>query len=243
MTGATDPAAALPSARGRRVGVELAAHLERLIAVGEFVPGGRLPAERDLAGSMRVSRASVREALQHLEARSLVERVHGRGTVVLEPPPQVAELDDGLTETARELADVAELREVVEPRIAEFAARRSTAVDLRRLEDLLAASHEDLPGADSLRLDQDFHATLARASQNPLLIAVNALATTWTADVRRHSHATRRARRVSIEGHGAVLEAVRARDGSAAATAMTRHLTDVAALIRHATATGPGDRS
>lgn len=225
----------LPRRRTRGVGIEIASHLERLIAVGELAPGERLPAERDLAESLAVSRGSVRDALGHLEAKRLVERVHGRGTVVTPPPPQVAELYTGLADTAKELADVAELRTVVEPRIAEFAALRATDSDLLQLEEILRSAHEGLAAADSVRLDVEFHSALARASQNPLLATVNTLACSWTGDVRRRSHTTRRARRISLEGHRAIYTAVQARDAVAAGRAMTEHLTEVAALTRTAT--------
>ena len=230
----------LPRRPTHSVGVEIAAHLERLIATRELEPGARLPAERELAESLAVSRGSVRDALSHLESKSIVERVQGRGTVVCLPPSQVGELHTGLDETEKELADVAELRAVVEPRIAEFAALRATASDLLQLEDLLARSHEGLVSADSVRLDVEFHSALARASQNPLLATVNTLACSWTPDVRRRSHLTRRARRISVEGHRAVFAAVRARDGEAARQAMADHLDAVAALTRLAT-DGPPD--
>ncbi|HEY2206728.1 MAG TPA: FCD domain-containing protein [Pseudonocardia sp.] len=231
----TTPVPPLPRRRTQGVGVEIAAHLERLIAIGELASGTRLPAERELAGSLRVSRGSLREALRQLEAKSLVERVQGRGTVVVPAPPRVTELSRGFTDVAKELADVAELRSVVEPRIAEFAALRATPSDLLQLEEILHASHDGLMAAESLRLDIEFHSALARASQNPLLATVNTVACSWTGDVRRRSHTTRRARRISVEGHRAIFAAVLARDGAAAATAMGEHLADVAALTRAAT--------
>jgi GntR family transcriptional repressor for pyruvate dehydrogenase complex len=225
----------LPRRRNQGVGIEIAAHLERLIALGELAPGARLPGERELAASLAVSRGSVRDALGHLQSKSLIERTHGRGTVVALPSPRVGELHSGLTATEKELADVAELRVVVEPRIAEFAALRATASDLLQLEEILLRSHECLAAAESLRLDIEFHSALARASQNPLLATVNTVACSWTGDVRRRSHTTRGARRISLEGHRAIYAAVRTRDGAAAARAMIEHLDAVAALTRMAT--------
>ncbi len=200
-----------------------------------LTPGARLLAERELAESLAVSRGSVRDALGHLQSKSLVERVHGRGAIVALSPPQVAELYTGLAASEKELTDVTELRAVVEPRIAEFAALRATAADLLKLEEILHSSHEGLTTADPVRLDIEFHSALARASQNPLLATVNTVACSWTGDVRRRSHTTRRARRISLDGHRAIYAAVLARDGVAAAAAMTAHLTDVAALTRAAT--------
>jgi len=231
---ATVPPLSRPRSGG--VSVEIAAHLERLIAAGELAPGARLPAERELATSLEVSRGSIREALQELGSKHLVERVQGRGTVVASVPPHVTALHRGLGETAQELADVAELRAVVEPRIAEFAALRATSSDLLQLAEILQATTDGILAAESLRLDVEFHSALARASQNPLLATVNTVACSWTGDVRRRSHTTRRARRISAHGHRAIFAAVRARDGAAASRAMVEHLGDVAALTRAATA-------
>jgi DNA-binding FadR family transcriptional regulator len=227
-----------PPHRQRGVGTEIAAHLERLIAVGELTPGQRLPAERELAESFAVSRGSVRDALGQLASKNLVERVHGRGTIVAIPPPTVGELLTGLDGVEKELADVAELRAVVEPRIAEFAALRATPSDLLQLEEILLRSSAELGVAESVRLDIEFHSAVARASQNPLLATVNTLACSWTGDVRRRSHTTRRAREISLAGHRAIYAAVRARDGAGALRAMTEHLTAVAALTRLATEEG-----
>lgn len=241
----TDPPLPPPPWLPRRahgVGIEIAAHLERLIATGELASGARLPAERELAESFAVSRGSVRDALGHLESKSLVERVQGRGTVVCLPPAHSGELYAGLDDTEKELADVAELRAVVEPRIAEFAALRATASDLLQMEDILSRSHDGLVPAESVRLDVEFHSTLARASRNPLLATVNTLASSWTPDVRRRSHTTRRARRVSVQGHRAILAAVSVRDGDAARQAMADHLDAVAALTRLATDSEGGRR-
>lgn len=220
------------SRRSQAVSAGLAAHLEHLIAVGEFAPGSKLPAERVLAESLAVSRASLREALQHLETKNLIERMHGRGTIVLAPPARVTELYNEFTGIEQELADVAELRSVVEPKIAELAATRASPSDLRQMEDILRDSGGELAAADSLRLDMDFHLALARASQNPLLGTLSTLVSSWTAEVRQHSHSTREGRRVSVEGHRAIHLAILAKDSATAARAMTSHLDEVAALIR-----------
>jgi GntR family transcriptional repressor for pyruvate dehydrogenase complex len=59
-------------------------HVERLILEGKVRPGQRLPSERGLAEEFDVSRPTVREAIQKLEARGLVQRRHGGGTFVAE---------------------------------------------------------------------------------------------------------------------------------------------------------------
>jgi GntR family transcriptional repressor for pyruvate dehydrogenase complex len=67
--------------RVRSVSAQIAAHLERLITLGDLNPGDRLPAERDLAADLQVSRASLREAMHELEAKKLIERSCSAGVV------------------------------------------------------------------------------------------------------------------------------------------------------------------
>ncbi|GAB3600633.1 FadR/GntR family transcriptional regulator [Microbacterium tumbae] len=215
--------------------VVLAAHFEKLIATGELAPGSRLPPERELAASFRVSRSSLREAMHELESKHLIERAPGRGTRVLhaaERPEQFA----ALSAEQAEQSHAAELRGIIEPSIASLAAVRATPANILQLHDVLDRSHESLLQAESLRLDLEFHLLLAQAAQNPLLSALQSMTSEWTSDVRQHSHSTRHGRRVSVEGHRAIFEAVQAHDADAASTAMAAHLADVRALIRKAAA-------
>lgn len=125
---------------------EVGAYVERLIDT-ELSPGDRLPPERELAALLHVSRTSVREAMGELERRRRIERTPGRGTTVLPRPATSSELERDLVLTTAELADVAELRLVVEPQIAGLAATRATDADLVLLESTLADSHAGLTPA------------------------------------------------------------------------------------------------
>jgi len=215
--------------RGRAVSGEVGAYLERLIR-SDLSPGDRLPAERELADSLNVSRTSVREALQELEQRRLIARAPGRGTTVLPPSDSVIELAS-LQVADPEERDVTELRMVIEPQIADLAARRATDADLVRLEQILVASHAGLTPVESLELDVQFHRQLAASSRNPLLISLCDLTGSWIQVVRARSHQTRKGRRASVEGHRRIYDAVLAGDSVAANTAMTDHLADVARLV------------
>lgn len=220
--------------RPQSVSVALAAHFERLIATGEISPGTRLPSERELAASMSVSRSSLREAMHELESKRLVSRVRGRGTIVLAPTASVDELL-AIAGGGTEQEHAAELRSVIEPSIAELAAHRATSANLLQLRDVLDKSHENLLQAESLRLDVEFHLLLAQAAQNPLLTALQTLASEWTGEVRKHSHSTRHGRCASVRGHQEIFDAVRTHDGLAARRAMEDHLRDVRELVAKAT--------
>ena len=126
---------------------------------------------------------------------------------------------------------MSELRSLVEPQIAGLAALRATEADLLSLEQTLNAQHAGLSASESQAVDLRFHTQLARASGNPLLVALVTSTNHWTAGVRRRSHVTRAGRRASVDGHRAIVRAVAGRDQAAAIAAMTAHLADVARLV------------
>ena len=213
--------------RTRSISAELAAHLENLISQGQMKPGERLPPERELAASMGVSRASLRQAMFELESKQLIDRRQGSGSVVLGPPENVSNLYDRFAGHDVELANALELRDLVEPRIALMAALRAVDSNLFSLEDVLLRSNENLSAAESIGLDIEFHMLLAHAAQNPLLVTLCTMTNGWTQDLRRLSHEHTRGRRISIAGHRNIYAAVAARDGAGAARAMEEHLRDV----------------
>ncbi|MEU6537850.1 FadR/GntR family transcriptional regulator [Streptomyces sp. NPDC047000] len=215
------------------VSSEIVAHIETLISNGSLAPGTKLPPERDLAQVLRVSRASLREAMHELEAKRVIERRPGRGTIVMEAPAHVRSMYEEMSDSERTLRDVAELRETIEPKFAQLAAERATRASLYALEQVLeTTARPDLSQEDSLRADITFHMLLAQMSQNPLMIALNSLANSWTESVRAISHSSAGARRSSHDGHQLILTAVRDGNGAAARDAMLAHLADVALLTK-----------
>jgi GntR family transcriptional repressor for pyruvate dehydrogenase complex len=214
------------------VSSEIVAHIETLISSGSLTPGTKLPPERELAQVLKVSRVSLREAMHELEAKRVIERKPGRGTVVLDVTSHVQTLYEEMSESERTLRDVAELRETIEPKFAELAAERATKATLYALEQVLDKARHDVSQDESLQADISFHMLVAQASQNPLMVALNSLACRWTESVRAFSHETPQARQSSHNGHQLIFEAVRSGNGAAARDAMLAHLADVAALTR-----------
>lgn len=220
--------------RGQSMSVVLAAHFERLIATRELAPGSRLPSERVLAESFDVSRSTLREAMHELEAKRLIDRRPGRGTTVLAVQQNSTDLRNLDVDDVSQ-AHAAELREIIEPSIAALAASRASPSNMLQLSDVLDRSHENLLQSESLRLDVEFHLLLARAAQNPLLESLQEMSSGWTNDVRQFSHATRRGRRISTQGHHRIYQAICDHDPVAAQEAMVLHLQDVKDLIARAT--------
>ncbi|UQE74163.1 FadR family transcriptional regulator [Gordonia sp. PP30] len=218
--------------RSTSVGSEIVAYLERLISTGDLAPGTRLPSERELAAQFEVSRASLREAMHELEVKNMIARRPGRGTIVAESAAWNVDLYERLSEAERTLRDVAELRETIEPRVAELAATRITDSTLIALEEVLQATTAPLDQEESMRLDIAFHMLVAQASQNRLLIALGSLANEWTESTRTLSHADAASRSLSHSGHQHIYEGLRKRDADAARKAMVQHLSEVAAMTR-----------
>ncbi|MXY32536.1 MAG: FadR family transcriptional regulator [Boseongicola sp. SB0664_bin_43] len=151
------------------------AQIEDLIASGVLKQGRRLPAERDLAEMLGVSRPKLREALQVLEERGLVSSRHGEGTFV-SPLTGQAMLPALLALYGRHeqtFFDYLEYRREQEGFAARLAARRATRADKERIEEILTETERAWTENDAeAAREADFalHAAIVDASQNATLI-------------------------------------------------------------------------
>ena len=147
--------------------------VERLgtaIRTGLLAPGTRLPAERKLAGQLRISRSTLRQALTTLVQTGHLTSVRGRsgGTFVAEHPP-LHERDESVLD--RDAWAVLDRRVAVEVGAAMLAAERSEPAALADL-DVLVERMGAAEGFDAYRLaDIRFHIGLAEAARSPELVA------------------------------------------------------------------------
>lgn len=223
---------------GQTTGGRLAGELVRMIRDGSLVAGDRIPAERELAELVGMSRASVREALRELELRGMLDRRPGRGTVVVDAPRP--DLDAGLlgsVDTAgRMLREVMDLRAVVEPPITERAAARGTAVEVEALRVLVEDSEVAAHGGEKdygryVDLDVEFHLALARMTHNPFLGRLLEVTNEWMAPSRQSALQSTRRIEVSLAAHKKIYAAVADRDPDRASAAMREHLDQIQRLI------------
>ncbi|MFF4245144.1 FadR/GntR family transcriptional regulator [Streptomyces sp. NPDC001822] len=227
----------LPALRPVRAGNGFEEALERILQVvrlGLVPAGGRLPAERELAGLLGVSRVTLREVLKVLQDQGLLEARRGRygGTFVL-PRPGGADGDELRRRVAdTDIEDVLLFREVLEAGAAGLCASRGLDdAGADRLRTALAATHE-APLPDYRRLDTLFHLTLAELSGSPSLAAryaavratVNDLLDCIPLLVRNLEH--------SQAQHTALVEAVLDGDEEAARAVTREHCAGTAALLR-----------
>jgi GntR family transcriptional repressor for pyruvate dehydrogenase complex len=150
--------------------------VEDSILKGQLKPGDQLPAERDLAHSFGVSRTAVREAVKTLREKGLVEAYSGRGTFVTNGTSNSIRqsLDLMIRINPNEgLANLAELRLVLEPEIASLAATRIEEQLLSTMREAVAEMDRSLRDPDAyVEADLDFHLALAEAAANPLILSL-----------------------------------------------------------------------
>lgn len=138
------------------------------IASGELRPGSQLAAERALAEQFGVARTSVREAIQALVALGFIERRGNRSYVVEQVPDSELRATDGRRKAIRSLL---EARRVLELTLFELAASRATKRERAETIDL-ARQPAPTTLEEWVIADRAFHASIASACGNPVLVEV-----------------------------------------------------------------------
>ncbi len=213
-----------------RVSDRVAAEILRLIASGDLPPGEKLPAERQLAEMMKVSRVSIRAALQRLQGQGFVSAVQGGGTRVVSA---TGDTDPALTELVRidrsNLHDLAEIRSNLEVWAARRAAENARPKHLKEMAASLEAMASPERDAHERALDDvAFHLAVARASgsavYNHILTVIRDILTEMLDYHRYELFGTPADDAAVLAQHQAIYDAIEARDASGAAEAMDLHL-------------------
>ncbi len=200
-----------------------------LIETGKLRSGDRLPAERELARELGVSRPSVRSGLKTLAAMGVVRIRQGAGTFITAGPPK---LDSEPLSFLAALhgftrAQMFEARLVLEVTVASLAADRTRHAP----ERLIAISDETTEMFASLDdpdrfLDHDirFHRAVAAAADNPILSSLVDMVSTMFRELRRQTIGRAHDLRQAADEHRGIYQAIRAHDAERARRAMSDHL-------------------
>lgn len=225
--------------RPRRMSTETAlARLRAHLAAGGYDPQARLEPERLLATKLGCSRETLRVALAALEGEGLVWRHVGQGTFVGPRPAQEPVRTPVLFEMAS-AADLLSARLLIEPPIAGAAAAAADAEQVARLRRLAAESGAAANFPAYELADAAFHGAIARASSNPLFVAILDLLSAARGRARwqrEHAATSRRVREreYAAQGgrmHAAIVEAIAAGDAEGAHRAMHDHLHTIRTLM------------
>lgn len=220
------PSMPLQAIEPQRLYQRVAEQLAELIRDGEFDQGRKLPAERELAKMLGVSRPVVREAMVALEIAGLVEVRTGSGTHVTTPVEE-GEGDGAATDERLDVGAVLVARALIEGETAALAAEVASPRDLAAIEAAALALRAAIRAEREHReADHAFHTAIVAACGNLVLAGI--VEGLWRDSNRPGTG--RSARRAparlaqSLAEHIAILDAIRARDPIAARAAMRAHL-------------------
>jgi GntR family transcriptional repressor for pyruvate dehydrogenase complex len=221
---------------------QIVQQIEESIMKGALKEGDQLPAERELAQQFGVSRTAVREAVKALREKGLVEAYPGRGTFITNGTSHsIRQTLDRMIKIGQPegTANLAEVREILEPEIAALAATRANEENIAAMREAIAVMDSARQDPDEfIEADLDFHLALAEAASNPLILS---LIDSIVGLLREQ-----RMRIFYVDGgpergqyhHKRILEAVEHRDSQGARDAMRAHLRQVRADSRN-TSSGP----
>src|ERR1019366_6948611 len=152
---------------------EVAKQLERRITE-EMKPGDLLPPERQLVEMLGVSLSSVRDAIRSLELKGLLEPRQGVGTVVCRPGASPANpLANALLEKRKTVAELLDVRQMLEPPLAGRAALHATRDEIAEMDEILARQEAEVRcGELGIKEDSEFHYSIALASNNSAVLKV-----------------------------------------------------------------------
>ena len=227
---------AFHAVRKTRVSQGVIEQVRDLITSGQLRSGDRLPAERELAQALSVSRSAVREAIRAMESLGLVEVRAGEGTFVAAPGgPTRNPISARLFQAWSEQRKLFEIRRLIEPGLAALAARRATR---EQIEDMAAVLKEQQAevrrGGTGIKENSEFHALIVEAAGNEVLVRImgdlrDLLKKTREATWRQGDPSVRSLR--SLKHHRHILRAIERRDPALAERRMRDHIREVEELV------------
>jgi len=215
--------------------------IQTAINLGRFLPGDRLPTERDLADMLHVSRTTVREAIGVLQGRGVIEVRRGRtgGLIVREVLRTRADLKKLVRANRDQLRDTFDYRVAVESAAAALAAERRTRGDLATLRGLVALlssiveQEVELTGASHvaqfLNADSQLHVAIAKSARSSRLAA--AIVETRSAMFLPVGAVFTKLEPTANHLHEQVVDAIAMRDSNLAGQLMAEHINATRATI------------
>jgi len=220
--------------RKTRVFEGVAQQIQRFIVDGAMKPGDRLPSERELAERFAVSRTSVRDAIRTLEFVGLVVPRQGDGTVVADVSPEavVTPLASVLLRKRELIAELLDVRKMIEPALAARAAVHATLEEIAHLEEILRRQRQKLlRGEPTVEEDGEFHYAIALAARNTVVWKVLDVLMQLLHETRARSLQTQGRPQRSFAGHRRILAAIKRRDPDAAERAVRRHVEEIESIV------------
>ena len=219
--------------KNKKVYQHVIEQVQVMVMDGTLKKGDKLPAERELAEALGVSRTSVREALRALEIIGTIESRQGEGNFIatnmekslFEPLSVMFKLNQGRSE------DILELRIIIELEAARLAAERIEEKDMETLDELIQALAKAKDENESVIIDKEIHYKIAEITGNYLIISVlNAISTlmeSFIKEARVRIINWAKERNLLLQQHQEICASIIAKDPVRAIRAMNAHFQTV----------------
>ncbi len=224
----TSPSARPSGSNRPNLSNQLANGVIELIRERKLMPGDRLPTARELAETFEVATPTMREALRKLQATGVVDIRHGSGIYVLRAEQRLVVANPGYGDLeTHTILQILDARLLVEPHLAELAARNIDADRLAAIARVVERAAEEIRLRDYLESNVQFHTLVARASGNLVLAQIiESLIELYSVELDQVDPNL-----LLVDGrtqdnavHREIYAALATGDGQAAYDAMSRHL-------------------
>lgn len=211
---------------------QIASAIRARIIAGELKQGERLPNERDIASNYGVSRNVVREAIRALAKDGLVSVRQGSGTYIADGTSRALgdslELALSVGGLQRNLANLIEIRQIIEPTVAGLAADRASPAEIAELKAEVGVMERAFDDVEAfIAADHRFHVAIAKSTQNELVPMLLFPIVDVLNEQRKRLFFIKESARNAQAFHHRILEAIERHDHNAAVEAMRGHLGQV----------------
>lgn len=201
--------------------------------------GERLPNEFTLAEQLKVSRNTIREATKMLKSRNILEVKQGSGTFIsakkglMDDPFGFSLLENKIKMTK----DLFDIRFILEPYVASLAAQNATEEEIESIDQLRVQIEEEIlnEGTEHLKLDQQLHTQIAKASGNTALYHLLPIINE-SIHLYNDNFTSEKKKLETIESHREIVNFIKNRDSLGAQQAMLIHMSNNRVSLKNDTA-------
>lgn len=205
---------------------ELIARFKELIGKRIFVPGHKLPPERDLAEALAVSRPTLRQAMRALQIMGVIKARQGSGSYLAESASDILRVPLEFALALKNVAktDLFETRRTLEVELASLAAQRRTNDDLEAMRRALREMEKAMGDPDAwCQTEPQFHSCIVQAARNGVMTTIIEMLSQMLMESRKETVRLLSDYSSSYRSHENIYVEIEKKDPAAAATAMMEH--------------------
>lgn len=205
---------------------ELIARFKDLIRRGVFVPGHKLPPERDLAEALAVSRPTLRQSMRALQIMGVIKARQGSGSYLADSAGEIMRVPVEFALAFKTVAktDLFETRCTLEVKLAAMAAERRTADDLEAMRRALSEMEKAMGDADAwCHSEPQFHNCIVQAARNGVMATIIEMLSEMLTESRKETVRMLSDYASSYRSHENIYIEIEKQDSAAAAKMMMEH--------------------